>query len=193
MRKRLLSHLPKLFLSVSLCGVALGAHAQEAPQVPAATKVIPSDATAPKTPVTYQVTPAPETRYSPGQTQQAYSETTWKRPNRPLLTTSALTFTAAYLPTLITAAVNDDDSSDNLFIPLAGPWMEIARNDTSGGNKALLVFSGIFQDLGALGMISSFFVPETKTERWYLMGNKRFSAAPVATRDTYGLTARGTF
>jgi hypothetical protein len=115
------------------------------------------------------------------------------RPNRPLMTTSAAAFLASYVPTIITAAANKSQTSNNLYIPIAGPWMEIAREPTSGANKALLSLSGIFQSLGTIGMISSFFVPETRTRKWYLMGNRRFHFAPTAGRGTYGMSAQGRF
>lgn len=114
-------------------------------------------------------------------------------PNRGLMTTSAFVFTAAYLPAIIAAAVNDDDTSDNLFIPIAGPWMEIARDPVSPGNKALLALSGVFQDLGALGLVTSMLVPERTTKRWRLLSSRRVSAAPMASRYGYGLSAHGRF
>jgi hypothetical protein len=124
-----------------------------------------------------------------------YQERTERRfrPNRPLMITSAAMFLGAYVPTIITAAANQSQTSNNLYIPIAGPWMEIAREPTSGANKALLSLSGIFQGLGTIGMISSFFVPETKTHKWYLMGNGRFQLSPTAARGSYGLSANGRF
>ena len=136
-------------------------------------------------PTQYELTP-------PGSAAEGRSETR-RWPNRPLMVTSTLMFTAAYVPAVITAAINEDDTTDNLYIPVAGPWLEFAREPASKGNKALLAVSGVFQDLGALGMLTSLLVPERTTSRWYLIGNQRFSAAPVADRFTYGVSARGQF
>jgi hypothetical protein len=190
---KLLSHMSKLFLATALCGVALDARAEEPaaePQPiaeldPATSDVLLAQAVEVE---------GPDTTIATGG-DPVYVDTAERRtlPNRPLLGTSALTFTAAYLPAVITAAVNDDDTSDNLFIPIAGPWMEIARDENSPGNKALLAISGTFQGLGALGLVGSLFIPESRTSNWYLMGNRKVNVTPVATRDTYMLGAHGRF
>lgn len=112
--------------------------------------------------------------------------------NRPLFITSTTLFAAGYLPTFITAMANPDDTTGNLYIPVAGPWIEIGK-DTSPGNRALLVFSGLLQGAGALGMVGSFFVPEARTERWPLMGQRRVKVTPVAGGGIYQLAAHGSF
>jgi len=114
-------------------------------------------------------------------------------PNRPLMLTSATMFVLSYVPTVIATAANSANTTNDLYIPIAGPWMEMARDDNTAGNKALLALSGIFQGLGALGLVTSFFVPESKTKNWYLMGQRHFSMHPMAARDQYGLAARGSF
>jgi hypothetical protein len=195
MRKRVLRVLPKLLLSLSLCGVALGAQAQEAPPQPVqldpSVKVTETDVS----PVlAYQNMTDPDMRYQPGgvgTTGRAERTRSW--PNRPLMVTSATVFTLSYLPAVITAAVDNETTSDNLYIPIAGPWMEIARDGNSAGNKALLSLSGIFQGLGALGLVSSFFIPERRTQNWYLMGKRMFQITPTAAQDQYGLSATGRF
>jgi hypothetical protein len=113
-------------------------------------------------------------------------------PNRPLLLTSSLVFGAGYVPTFITAMANSKNTTGNLYIPVVGPWIEIGK-DTSPGNRALLVFSGLLQGAGAIGILSSFFVPESRTKKMPLVGRQRFSVTPVAGRGVYSLSAQGRF
>lgn len=202
MRKRALRVLPTLLLSLSLCGLTLGAEAQEAPPKPVqlddSMKMTSTDdpmmMSSDVSPVlAYQTVTDPDATYQPGGMTTRRAERTRSWPNRPLMLTSASVFALSYVPAVITAAVDNETTSDNLYIPIAGPWMEIARDDPSGGNKALLSLSGIFQSLGTLGLVSSFFIPERRTQNWYLMGNRLFKISPTASRAMYGLSASGRF
>jgi hypothetical protein len=117
-----------------------------------------------------------------------------RRPNVPLLTTGTSLFLLAYLPTVITQAAKD--RNDNLYIPIAGPWMDLADNQQSTAEKTLLSLSGVLQGLGALGVVSSFFVPERRTRNWYLIGGgtrRAFSVSPQVGRAMYGVGAQGRF
>lgn len=118
-----------------------------------------------------------------------------RRPNVPLLSTSSLLFLGSYLPTIIYQGAKD--RNDNLYIPIAGPWMDLAQGSHSTAEKTLLSLSGVVQGLGALGIVSSFFIPERKTKNWYLIGSsgrgRGVSIAPHAARGSYGLGASGRF
>lgn len=119
-----------------------------------------------------------------------------RRPNVPLLGTSSLLFLGAYLPTIIYQGAKDQN--DNLYIPIAGPWMDLAQGHHSTASKTLLSLSGVVQGLGALGIVSSFFVPERKTKNWYLLGTRSRSGrtvalAPQIMRGSYGVGASGRF
>jgi len=115
-----------------------------------------------------------------------------KLPNRPLALTSATLFATGYLPAFVIAMANSKETSGNLYVPVVGPWIEMSKN-TSPGNRALLTFSGLFQGLGLTGVITSFFVPESRTENWPLLGKRRVTVSPAASRGTYLLGAHGTF
>jgi hypothetical protein len=65
--------------------------------------------------------------------------------------------------------------------------------DEKGGYKALLVADGIAQGLGALMLVSSFFIPEKKTSHWYLIGSNDLRVAPSNVGTGYGLGAMGRF
>jgi hypothetical protein len=123
--------------------------------------------------------------------------------NRPLLATSLVFLGGTYLTSAIDGAVSGRDADrSNLFFPIVGPWMDYANRDcgvankcnaNEGGYQALLVLDGIGQGLGALGIITSFFIPEKKTRNWYFIGDSRFHAAPSAIGTGYGLGAAGAF
>lgn len=114
------------------------------------------------------------------------------RVNRPLLLTSSALFAVGYIPAAITALANSEDTSGWLGAPVVGPWIDWGPH-TSPGNKVLLFASGLFQAVGVAGIVTSFFVPERKTERLPLMGKRRVHLAPVAHSGSYLLSASGTF
>ena len=115
-------------------------------------------------------------------------------PNRPLLATGTTLFALSYVPTVIYQA--SDDRNEDLYIPVAGPWLDFANGDDGRIAKAALGVSGALQGLGALGMVSSLFIPERRTRRWYLLGggSRAFNVSPARmSRDGYGVFARGMF
>ena len=91
-------------------------------------------------------------------------------PNRSLLRSGAFTLAAAYVPSLVVAIESEHPADQQLYAPIVGPWFDLAsrgecRGDCSGEtvNKVLLVTDGVFQGLGALQIIASFVMPETRT------------------------------
>jgi hypothetical protein len=185
-------------LSAALLLATFSTHAQER-EAPAGTL---SSAVA-------LVSPEPVLQLSPrgqvGGDESMIREPTFRKetrrtvyPNRPLLVTGTTIFGLSYLPSVIGAAVADSDGNDDtndLYIPVAGPWMMLAKSPEEGrGEKTLLAVSGVAQGIGALMLLSSFFVPERVTERWYLIGSKgpvRMAPSRVATG--YGLSTMGRF
>jgi hypothetical protein len=120
-----------------------------------------------------------------------------RRPNVPLLATSSLLFLGSYIPTIAYQGAKDRDN--NLYIPIAGPWMDLADGHNSTAEKTLLSLSGVAQGLGALGFVSSFFVPERRTRNWHLLGVRHdgrrasFAVEPRMARGSYGVGAMGRF
>ncbi|HVZ32900.1 MAG TPA: hypothetical protein VG963_10760, partial [Polyangiaceae bacterium] len=101
-------------------------------------------------------------------------------PNRPLLVTGVAVFGASYGASVIAAAVSDRKSDDKLYYPVAGPWMSLHARDCKAEHCAnetldtvLLVGSGVLQGVGALGIVMSFFIPETTTHHWNLIGDEK--------------------
>ncbi len=122
-----------------------------------------------------------------------------RRPNLPLLGTGSLLFIGSYIPTIAYQGAKDRDS--DLYIPIAGPWMDLADGHQSTAAKTLLSLSGVAQGLGALAIVSSFFVPERKTRNWSLIGIRRarenrratVAFAPRMGPYHYGVGALGRF
>ena len=124
------------------------------------------------------------------------NETTHRRvPNVPLLATGAVVLAGSYLPAVVGGAISDRRGDDNLYIPVAGPFLALTRGeDESAGYRTLFIVDGIAQGLGGLGMLLSFLIPEKVTERWYLIGqNDSVRIAPGRVATGYGLSANGRF
>ncbi len=97
-----------------------------------------------------------------------------KRPNSTLLSTGAGLFVLSYGGSVISGALSDRDDDKRLFIPVAGPWMNLANRTCAaptpcGENedvaKAMIVTSGIVQGAGVLLALGSLIVPETTSIR----------------------------
>jgi hypothetical protein len=123
---------------------------------------------------------------------------TW--PNTPLLLTGTVILGATYGASAVAAGMSDRESDEKLYYPVAGPWLalndrncdaEPCDNQTLG--TTLLIGSGILQGIGALGMVTSLFIPQTTTRNWYLLGNEDFMVAPVAGTGEVGAAAIGRF
>ena len=93
-------------------------------------------------------------------------------PNGALIGSGLTMFGASYIPSMIVAASSDHPGDTALYVPIAGPWMDLVRRDAGcpyvhcandASNKALLVADGVFQGLGALQILGGFLFPTTRT------------------------------
>ena len=124
-------------------------------------------------------------------------------PNRPLLVGSGVLLLASYVPSAIVGGVSDRTEDRYLFIPVVGPWIDYGQRDCNAHpctdedlNKAFLIGSGILQGVGAVGVLTSFFVPERRTTLSTVSSTpkKQFAVAPANVgRAGYGVAAVGTF
>jgi len=112
------------------------------------------------------------------------------------------TFAGSYIPAVVVATVSPRDFDRPLYIPLAGPWIDLATRDCPDCrhetvNKVLLVGSGVFQAVGAINILGSLFFGG---RRDYAADSSptrpavAFSVAPVQfNRNAYGAMATGSF
>jgi hypothetical protein len=138
--------------------------------------------------------------YQAGPTADYYERETTIRPNRPLLATGIGIFAVGYGASAVTAAVSDRDADKNLFIPVVGPWLDLAdrdcdRNPCHGNedlNKAMIITSGVVQGAGVLIGVGSLFIPEkVETKRVAVQPKLRFT--PLSLGRGAGFGAVGTF
>jgi len=188
MQNRLLSQSAILGLSLGALVVAttLTAHAEP---TPSSERQEASAASADASEETSEKTSEVKTKVI---TLAADTDTKEHRVNRPLMLTSSVLFATGYVPALITTLANSKATSGWLGVPVVGPWVDWGPH-TSPGNKVLLFSSGLLQAVGVVGMVTSFFVPESKTKKVPMMGKRHFNVSPVAGRGVYSLSATGTF
>src|SRR5262245_57411965 len=113
-------------------------------------------APAPPPPPSTVVVPAPQ----PG----AVTTETSTGPNTALITTGLVSFGLAYGSSVIVASQSNHQGDDRLYIPVAGPWLDLANrggcsdinNSRCNGettNKVLLVVDGVVQGAGVLAVV----------------------------------------
>jgi len=187
------------------------AHAQQTtttttgaqPASPSSTTVVaPQPAPAPQTTVV-QPAPAAQTTTTAGVLDRRHEEgESAYAPNRYLLTSGLIVFGVPYLTSVIVASSSNHYGDSHLFVPLAGPWMDIAdrgpnnlSNDNETTNKVLLGVDGVFQAIGAIEIVSALLMPETVEHATTVetAGTKvHFTPAKVG-YEGYGLAAFATF
>lgn len=154
-----------------------------------------ADVTSPTSPGT----DLPASTVSPDADQRAaVVEHTW--PNRPLLITGLVVLGGTYGASVIVGAASNRESDEKLFIPVVGPWLDLKDRDCDADpcdretlNKTLLIGSGALQGIGALSVLLSLVIPESKEKPWYLIGDEKLSVVPQVGATTTGLHAFGRF
>ena len=126
-------------------------------------------------------------------------------PNPYLLTTGFILFGGSYIPSLIVAAESSNPSDQHLYVPLAGPWIDLANRggcpvssnscNTETTNKVLLGVDGVFQAIGTLEVIWGFLRPvhEDVTVVHATRYTPEIHFEPTKLAGGYGLTAFGKF
>jgi hypothetical protein len=140
----------------------------------------------------------------------AEKTTTRTPPNPALLGTGAILLGGPYIAGAIVAATNSHSYDDKLYIPVAGPWIDLGERpctfasrctNADHWNAALLIGSGIAQGAGLAMMIASIFVP-ARTETTTVSNAKakpqkpekpHVAVTPVSLHGGAGVGAVGTF
>lgn len=123
-------------------------------------------------------------------------------PRRRPLRNGLWTLSVMYVTSVVVAVVSPRAVDDYLFIPVAGPWLDLGNRDAGGNGryellyKVLLITDGVFQALGAIQIALSLIIPET---RLVTVANGQehvtfaWRAAPLVTQHALGLQAGGRF
>jgi len=136
--------------------------------------------------------------------------TTYRAPNGALLIGGTAVFLGSYAPAVIVAAAANTSFDNNLYIPLVGPWLDIANRPQCGdglleprcssqtGRKVLLAVDGVFQAAGAVSIVLGALLTGRHTEIVTAKADQkhkpRLSVVPSQMgREGYGLTAFGDF
>jgi hypothetical protein len=126
------------------------------------------------------------------------------RPNPTLMTTGVLTIISSYVPALIVAGSSAHRGDQLLYIPGAGPWLDLANRGCAPGQArrcgatmletAGLATLGITHLLGVGQVIASIFVPQPRLVTLHQVGIGRVSVTPAMMgAGGYGLSASGSF
>jgi hypothetical protein len=104
-------------------------------------------------------------------------------PNRALIGTGLVTFGLAYVPAVVIAGESSLPADHHLFVPIAGPWINLANRPPCGAgnlacgtetaNRALLVVDGMFQGLGVLTTLAGLFTTERVVTTTPMTGKER--------------------
>lgn len=123
-------------------------------------------------------------------------------PNRELLGTGLITIAASYTPAVVAAATSPRKEDQWLYIPVAGPWMDLATRSSCEASgiscsredayRGLLVVAGIAHAVGVGLVVASFIAPERSTVATVTTGRVQLTPAQLG-RDGYGLVAFGSF
>lgn len=118
-------------------------------------------------------------------------------PNMALVNSGAIMLGGAWAASYIVASSSPRAVDERLYIPVAGPWLDLANRGECAGcsgeamNKALLIGDGVLQAAGVLQIVGAFVFPEKRVVR---VGAAEMTVSPASLgRGAVGLTASGTF
>ncbi len=127
-------------------------------------------------------------------------------PNPYLLTTGFVLFGGSYGASVIVAAESSNSADQHLYIPIAGPWIDMANRggcpvgsnscNTETTNKVLLGVDGALQAIGTIEVLWGFLRPEhreTVTTVSAQAAGMKLSLSPARVASGYGLAAVGQF
>jgi hypothetical protein len=151
--------------------------------------------------------PAPTTYNDPYARPVVAERTTYSAPNGPLLGAGLILFGGAYVPSVIVAAEANTSYDNRLYIPVAGPWLDIGKRHCGGdleptcssewGRRAVLIADGAAQGAGAVLMVAGLLVPGRHRELITAKSDRskkvQVDIVPQVGNGQYGLGALGSF
>jgi hypothetical protein len=122
-------------------------------------------------------------------------------PNSYMLGSGLAVFGISYGAAAIVGSSSPRTQDQTLLVPLIGPWLNLTNRPTCGTSaacndentaKVLLVVGGVFQGLGALTFVASFFNPEERRVRRVVRTGVTIVPAPMGVGGS-GVMAVGRF
>jgi hypothetical protein len=127
----------------------------------------------------------------------------YRGPDWLLFSSGLVMFGGTYTASAVVAGTSNHAGDKALYAPLVGPWIDFANRcpgpapcGSDTGSKVLLGFDGVFQGIGALTLVSSFFLMPSRRGRVVARSESplTFRVLPASLgRGAPGLTAIGTF
>jgi hypothetical protein len=111
----------------------------------------------------------------------------------------------SYLPAIAVAESSNSPADDHLYVPVAGPWLDLIRRPTCNaidcsaefGNRALIATDGLLQGLGAfmtlVGLLTLDEDPATPPVAKNLDKTTVHVSPAQLGSGSYGVTAFGSF
>jgi len=126
------------------------------------------------------------------------------RPNPVLLSTGLLTIVGSYTPAIVVAATSDHRGDQYLYIPVAGPWIDMASRGCAPGQTrrcgattletAGLATIGVAHLLGVGQVLASIFIPQPRVMTLHEVKPAKLQVTPTMIGSGgYGLSASGAF
>ncbi len=122
-----------------------------------------------------------------------------RTPNRAYLITGGALLIGTYATTAAFAGANGPVGDKDLYIPVVGPWINIANRSCQGDcphetrDVVLIAGSGVLQGVGAAMVLTSFFIPEKVPTARITAGPVKMQVTPTAGMGAGGVGAFGTF
>jgi hypothetical protein len=123
-------------------------------------------------------------------------------PDRPLLGAGIFLLATSYLPATAVAGASDRQADQRLFIPVAGPWLDLAQRGpcvlgcgSEMAYRSLIVTDGILQGLGAFMTLVGLLADDDPADLATAATNRDrpLRVSPAIGAGSYGLTAFGSF
>jgi hypothetical protein len=133
---------------------------------------------------------------------QSRETVTTSTPNRSLLDSGLFALGVPYGISVVVAATSEHAGDNHLYVPVAGPWMDVGNRGSCGGAgqttcnaettyKITLAADGVLQGVGALEIVGAFLFPES-TVTTATEPHIAFSSGLIGTTG-YGVAALGRF